>query len=104
MGIVNLDLYPVPDLVIEISNTSLADDLGTKRLLYEELGVSEYWVIDSKKTEIIAFRIANGGDSRIIESQVLPGLQLDTMIHALQQSRNTNHSAVSQWLMTQFQG
>lgn len=31
---VNLDLYPIPDLVIEISDTSLSDDLGTKRLQY----------------------------------------------------------------------
>lgn len=37
VGIVNLDEYPVPDLVIEISNTSLADDLGAKRLFYEDL-------------------------------------------------------------------
>ncbi|MFQ4141077.1 Uma2 family endonuclease [Chlorogloeopsis sp. ULAP02] len=30
-GIVNLDHYPAPDLVIEIAKTSLLDDLGTKR-------------------------------------------------------------------------
>ncbi|MEH2401600.1 Uma2 family endonuclease [Nostoc sp.] len=50
-GIVNLDRYPAPDLVIEIAKTSLLDDLDTKRCLttsrfastlYEELGVVEY--------------------------------------------------------------
>jgi len=40
-GIVDLDQYPPPTLVIEVANTSLADDKGNKRLLYEELGVSE---------------------------------------------------------------
>ncbi|MEH2257562.1 Uma2 family endonuclease [Nostoc sp.] len=50
-GIVKLDRYPAPDLVIEIAKTSLLDDLGTKRCLttsrfastlYEELGIAEY--------------------------------------------------------------
>lgn len=42
VGIVNLDKYPAPDLVIEVSDTSLSDDLGAKRLLYEDVGVAEY--------------------------------------------------------------
>ena len=74
--IVNLNNYLVPDLVIEVSNTSLADDLGAKRLLYEEVQVKEYWVIDVKSVDIIAFAIADGGSKRITESQVLTGLKL----------------------------
>ena len=46
-NIVNLDRYPAPDLVVEIAKTTLLDDLGTKRSLYEELGVAEYWVVDA---------------------------------------------------------
>ena len=103
VGIINLDEYPVPDLVIEISNTSLADDLGEKRLLYEDLQVAEYWVVDIQNTQIIAFAIANGGSKRITESQVLTGLKLDILKQALQQSRSVNHSEVSKWLMQQFQ-
>ncbi len=38
-GIIDLEIYPVPDLVIEIALTSLSDDKGEKRLLYESLGV-----------------------------------------------------------------
>ncbi|VEP15812.1 conserved hypothetical protein [Hyella patelloides LEGE 07179] len=41
-GIVDLSQYPAPNLVIEVSNTSLSDDLGKKRLLYEDLGITEY--------------------------------------------------------------
>ncbi|MEM0981176.1 MAG: Uma2 family endonuclease, partial [Cyanobacteria bacterium P01_H01_bin.58] len=37
--IINLDAYPAPDLVVEIAHSSLQDDQGPKRLLYEELGV-----------------------------------------------------------------
>ena len=56
-GIINLDRYPAPDLVIEIAKTSLLDDLGTKRSLYEELGVAEYWVVDVQNAQIIAYAI-----------------------------------------------
>lgn len=103
VGVVNLDDYPVPDLVVEVSNTSLADDLGEKRLLYEDLQVSEYWVIDIQNTNIIAFTIVDGGSKRISESQVLTGLKLDILTEALRQSRNINHSVVGKWLLQQFQ-
>ncbi len=103
VGIVNLDQYPVPDLVIEVSNTSLADDLGEKRLLYEELQVKEYWIVNTHNSEIIAFAIANGGSKRITESQILTGLKLNILTEALQRSRSINHSEVGQWLMQQFQ-
>jgi Uma2 family endonuclease len=32
------------NLVIEIAVYSVNDDLGFKRLLYERLGVKEYWI------------------------------------------------------------
>lgn len=40
--IIDLDLYPAPDLVIEVAFSSLTDDRGEKRLLYESIGVKEY--------------------------------------------------------------
>lgn len=102
-NIVNLDLYPVPDLVIEVSKTTLLDDRGNKRTLYEELGVSEYWVVDVEKAEISAFQMIDRGSKRIDESQVLPGLAISTLEAALRQSRETDQSQVGAWLMTQFQ-
>ena len=110
VGIVNLNDYLAPDLVIEISNTSLSDDLGEKRLLYEEVQVAEYWVIDVKNVNIIAFAIpkgsrsviADGGSRRITESRVLTGLKLEILPEALKRSRNTNHTEVASWLMQQF--
>ncbi|MGF1539492.1 MAG: Uma2 family endonuclease [Pleurocapsa sp.] len=101
-GIIDLDLYPAPDLVIEISNTSLSDDLGQKRLLYEDLGIKEYWIVDVQNVRVIAFSIENGGSKRIIESQVLTGLPIKILTEALQRSRNSNHTEVATWLMSQF--
>ena len=33
-------------LIIEVSNSSIRKDRGVKRLLYAEVGVPEYWIID----------------------------------------------------------
>ena len=101
--IINLDEYPLPDLIIEVSYATLADDMGKKRLLYEDLGVKEYWIIDVENTQIMAFTIANNGSRRITESQVLPGLNINILIEALQRTRITNHSEVGNWLLQQFQ-
>ena len=103
VGVVNLDEYPVPDLVIEVSNTSLSDDLGEKRLLYEDLQVAEYWVIDVQNVRVIAFAIEDAGSKRITESKVLTGLKIKILTEALQRSRNSNHTEVGSWLMQQFQ-
>ncbi|ACK69410.1 protein of unknown function DUF820 [Gloeothece citriformis PCC 7424] len=100
--IIDLDRYPSPDLVIEVAYTSLADDKGEKRLLYESLGVGEYWIIDVQNVEIIAFRIENRGSRRIEQSEVFPGLKIGLLEEALRRSRQTNHGKVSAWLLSQF--
>ncbi|WP_414512476.1 Uma2 family endonuclease [Nostoc sp. PCC 9305] len=111
-GIVNLDRYSAPDLVIEIAKTSLLDDLGTKRCLatsrfastlYEELGIAEYWVVDVTNAQIIAYAIADRGSKRIQESQVLPRLIIAILEEALRRSREISQSEVCAWLLSQFQ-
>ena len=106
-GIVNLDQYQPPDLVIEISKSFLLDDLGTKRSLYEELGVKEYWIVDVNSAEIIAYTMFNSetglGSQRIQQSQVLSGLCLSLLEQALRRNRETDQSEVLAWLMNQFQ-
>jgi Uma2 family endonuclease len=102
-GIVNLDQYPSPNLAIEIARSSLLDDLGTKRSLYEELGVNEYWVVDVQKAQLLAYSMTNQGSQRIQVSQVLSGLEVVVLEEALQRSRQTNQAEVGAWLLSQFQ-
>jgi Uma2 family endonuclease len=102
-GIVNLDQYPAPNLVIEVAKSSLLDDVGTKRALYEELGVSEYWVVDVQTAQILAYAIADQGSKRIQVSQVLPGLSIAVLEEALRRSRENDQSQVAAWLLTEFQ-
>jgi Uma2 family endonuclease len=102
-SIINLDSYPPPTLVIEIANTSLADDKGEKRLLYEDLKISEYWIVDVQNVQVIAFAIENGGSRRITQSQVLPGLAISLLEEALRRTRQINQAQVGAWLLAQFQ-
>ncbi len=103
-SIIDLNQYPPPDLVIEISKSTLNDDLGNKRLLYEELGVSEYWSVKVDDPQIFAFEIIDRGSKRIDISKVLPNLKLAVLESALQQARSKDQSQVGRWLISQFQG
>ena len=102
-SIIDLNIYLRPDLAIEVANTSLADDKGEKRLLYEDVGVAEYWIIDVQNLQIIAFSIVEGGSRRITQSQVLPGLEIPLLEAALRRTRQMNQSLVGSWLLNQFQ-
>jgi Uma2 family endonuclease len=103
-SVVNLDEQATPNLVVEISNTTINDDLGAKRLLYEEMGVSEYWIVDVQNTLIYAFEIIDRGSKRIDISLVLPNLSIAIITEALNRSKETDQAQVGQWLMSQFQG
>lgn len=100
---VDVNEYGAPTLAIEIASTTLNDDLGQKRLLYERLGVREYWVVDVQNAIVIAFAVAEGGSRQIQVSQVLPGLAMKTVEEALQQSQTADDTEVNRWLMQQFQ-
>lgn len=101
-GIVDLNIYPVPDFVIEIGSTSLKDDLTKKCLMYEELQVKEYWVIDVKKADIIVFKLEKDNSKRINESIVLPGLSIPLLKELLQKTRQMNQSQAIAWFLTQL--
>ncbi|MBW4472210.1 MAG: Uma2 family endonuclease [Stenomitos rutilans HA7619-LM2] len=103
-SITNLDDTPAPDLAIEVADSSLDADLGKKRLLYEDMAIAEYWVVDVEKAQIIAFQIANNNGSRRIDhSQVLPGLDLAVLCEAMTMRREQDDSQVVAWLLSAFQ-
>ncbi|MEL6899975.1 MAG: Uma2 family endonuclease [Cyanobacteria bacterium J06606_4] len=102
-GIVSLNRYPTPDLVVEVSNTSLLDDLGVKRSLYEDLKISEYWIVDVKKESVLSFEISNRGSRRIEISTVLPNFSLSTLEEAIQLSHKSDQAQMGAWLLQKFQ-
>jgi Uma2 family endonuclease len=102
--IANLNTTQPPDLAIEIAATSLVDDLGKKRLLYEDLNIAEYWVVDVERASITAFTILpNQGSQRIRQSKVLAGLAIDLLEEALQRSRQQDNTQIGTWFMAELQ-
>jgi Uma2 family endonuclease len=99
---INLDEIDPPALVIEIASTTLTDDLGHKRLLYERLGVQEYWVVDVRQSKVIAFEVFEGRSGQIWESKVLPGLLMDVVEEALRRSQTEDDGTVNRWLLQTF--
>jgi len=99
---IDLDEYDPPNLVIEIGASSFNDDLGSKRLLYEDAGISEYWVERANTGEVFAFAINGGGSGRIQQSRVLPGLEISLVEEALNQSLTQDDWEINRWLVQTF--
>ncbi|WP_008309391.1 Uma2 family endonuclease [Leptolyngbya sp. PCC 6406] len=100
---VDIEHYGAPHLVIEIASTTLSDDLGRKRLLYERLGIQEYWVVNVATSEVLAFAIEQGGSREIRDSQTLPGLGLSTVEEVMRRSTTEDDGAIARWLLQIFQ-
>jgi Uma2 family endonuclease len=99
----NLDKWRIPDLVGEISDTTLAVDLDEKKQAYATLGIPEYWVIDVLGSRVIAFRLqANGKYQECDRSIALEGLPIELLQQTLQRlEQGTNVSAVT-WFTQQI--
>lgn len=96
---IDVNVFGPPTLAIEIGSTSFQDDLGAKRLLYERLGVSEYWVVNVAEQQVIAFAVAEGGSRQIRVSGVLPGLEMSLVEEALHRSQTEDDTTLMGWLM-----
>ena len=72
-------------------------------MLYEQLGTSEYWVIDVQEVKIIALEmLENGGSRQITSSKLLGGLAIADLEAALKLSREKSQSEVGAWLLQRF--
>lgn len=59
LGKVYLEHHPYPEdifWIIEYSNATLSKDLGTKKDIYVEAGIIEYWVVNLKTPQLQIFR------------------------------------------------
>jgi Uma2 family endonuclease len=54
----------VVELIIEVSDSSLTDDLTRKRNLYARAGFPEYWVYDVKRRRLLIHRTPVDGEYR----------------------------------------
>jgi Uma2 family endonuclease len=78
-----------PDLIVEIlSPGNSTKEMKTKKLLYEECGVREYWVIDPTHETLIQYFLQENGtysspqiyvSSELVQSAIFPELQVALM-------------------------
>jgi Uma2 family endonuclease len=96
---IDLEKWRVPDLVAEISDTTLATDLDEKKQLYTKLTIPEYWVVDVQGARVLAFRLNDLGRYQEIDvSLALPGLPIDLLTQTLKQlSQGMSNSEAAQW-------
>ncbi len=71
-------------------------------MLYERLGLKEYWIVDVLGIAILAFTMENLGSRQIHVSQVLRGLEMTTIEEALRRNQTEDDTEVSRWLMEKF--
>ncbi|MEA5619437.1 Uma2 family endonuclease [Cronbergia sp. UHCC 0137] len=99
---INLNELDPPSLVVEIAASSLEDDTTRKQKLYQRLGIKEYWVVDVRKTKIIAYNLAANQNTHLEKSQVLPELPINLVEQALHKSQTEDDGAITRWLLTKF--
>lgn len=64
LGEVYLEHHPYPEdtfWIIEFSNATLNKDLGEKKDIYAEAGITEYWVVNLKSQRLQVFRDLKNG-------------------------------------------
>jgi len=99
---INLNEFQPPALVVEIGATSVNDDLGMKRLLYEQSKLQEYWVVDANADDVIGFSISEGRSGEIQDSLVLSGLEIALVEEALKRSQTEDDGEINRWLLQKF--
>lgn len=100
---IDLTKSRVPDLVGEISDTTLASDLDEQKHLYASLGIPEYWVVDVRGQRVFAFLLQENGDYQACsESRTLAGLPISLLEETIRRlSEGTNTSAAT-WFSQQI--
>jgi Uma2 family endonuclease len=99
---VDLNKWRVPDLAVEIADTTLASDLDEKKQLYLTLEVPEYWVVDVRGKRVLAFRLVDGKYQECIESVALAGLPIALLDRTLERMDDDNGN-VAMWFANQIQ-
>lgn len=95
---IDLSRWRVPDLVGEISDTTLATDLDEKKHLYAELEIPEYWVIDIRGKRVIAFRLeAEKQYKEVFESVALEKLPIFLLEQTLERLNEETNIKAANW-------
>ena len=100
---IDLRRWRVPDLVGEISDTTLATDLDEKKQLYAEWKVPEYWVIDVRGERVICFQLQPDGKYREGDNSLaLAGLPMSLLEQTLAWVKQDTNGSAALWFYQQI--
>lgn len=100
---IDLNQCRLPDLVGEVSDTTLADDLDQKKQLYARLNIPEYWVINIKGKQVLFFQLEEPGRyQQISESIALKGLSTGLIEATLEQLNHGTNISAALWFSQQI--
>jgi Uma2 family endonuclease len=97
---IDLKKWRVPDLVGEVSDTTLASDLDEMKQLYAALGIPEYWVVNVPGQQVLAFRLVDGKYQECDTSVVLPGLPIALLEEVLDRLAGGTNISAANWFMS----
>ncbi len=100
---IDLNRWRVPDLVGEISDTTLASDLDRKKQLYAALGIAEYWVIDVRGRRVFWFLLDQLGEyQEVSESGALIGLDKSLLEETFARLETMTNMEAANWFRQQI--
>lgn len=100
---VNLRQWPVPDLIGEVSDTTLATDLDEKKQLYAAMKIPEYWVVDVRGGRVLIFSLDKRGVYQPCEaSNTLAGLSTVLLEATLQKMAQESNGKAALWFAQQI--
>ena len=91
-----------PNLVGEISDTTLTTDLDEQKHLYEALEIPEYWVIDVQGRRIFAFELQSGKYQICTHSQALAGLPIALLQNTIDRLATETNTSAAAWFAQQI--
>lgn len=102
---IDLTQWRVPDLIGEVSDTTLATDLDEKKQLYAALLIPEYWVINVQGRQVLAFRLQEDGKyQQIHHSVALENLAISLLEQTLERVNQGTNISAALWFSQQNTG
>lgn len=100
---IDLTRWRVPDLVGEISDTTLATDLDEQKHLNAQLGIAEYWVVDVQGRRVFAFELQDNGQYQVCtRSRALAGLPISLLEDTLKRVSEGTNTRAAAWFAKQI--
>jgi Uma2 family endonuclease len=96
---IDLLRWPVPNLVGEIADTTLASDLDEMKQIYAAMGIPEYWVVDVQGRRVLMFRLEGKQYDQVAVSAVMPGVTVEVLGGTIDRCLKDGHGAAVAWFL-----